>query len=265
MPVQAPEEATLDFYRRGMRSLEAAGIDYLVGGAYALAVHAGIERHTRDFDVFVRPEDAEAALAALAPCCDRVEMTFTHWLGKAFCGDAYVDVIFNSGNGLSPVDDEWFAHAVDSEVLGRRVRLIPPEEMIWQKAFVMERERFDGADIVHVLRASAPRLDWARLFRRFRGHWRVLFAHLVLFGYVYPHERHKIPEGVIHLLADRLQREAKAGPNGAGHKLLQGTLISREQYLVDLEQWGYEDARLSPSVDMTEDEIAEWTAAIATK
>jgi hypothetical protein len=264
MPLAAPDEATLDFYRRGMAALEAAGVEYLVGGAYALAKHAGIERHTRDFDVFVRPEDAEAALAALSHCCDRTEMTFTHWLGKAYCGDAYLDVIFNSGNGLSPVDDEWFAHAVNSTVLGHTVRLVPPEEMIWQKAFVMERERFDGADVVHVLRASAPRLDWARLLRRFRGHWRVLFAHLVLFGYVYPHERHKIPEGVIHLLAERLQREASAGPNGGG-KLLQGTLLSREQYLVDLEQWGYDDARLHPSVDMTEAEIAEWTAAIATK
>jgi hypothetical protein len=265
MPVAAPDEATLDFYRNGMASLEAAGVEYLVGGAYALAQHAGIERHTRDFDVFVRPEDAEGALAALSRCCDRTEMTFTHWIGKAFCGDAYVDVIFNSGNGLSPVDDDWFANAVSSTVLGHEVRLIPPEEMIWQKAFIMERERFDGADIIHVLRTSALRLDWARLLRRFRGHWRVLFAHLVLFGYVYPHERHKIPEGVIHLLAERLQREAKVGPNGAGQKLLQGTLISREQYLVDLEEWGYEDARLHPSVDISEEEIAEWTAAIASR
>ena len=264
MPLGPPDEATLDFYRRGMASLEAAGVDYLVGGAYALAHHAGIERHTRDFDVFVRPADAERALAALSTCCDRVEMTFTHWIGKAFCGDAYVDVIFNSGNGLCAVDDEWFAHAVASTVLGQEVLLVPAEEIIWQKAYVMERERFDGADIAHVLRKSGPRLDWVRLLRRFRGHWRVLFAHLVLFGFIYPHERHKVPEGVVHLLAERLQQEARAGANGR-RKLLQGTLLSREQYLVDLEEWGYEDARHHPSVEMTEEEIAEWTAAIATR
>jgi hypothetical protein len=28
------------------------------------------------------------------------------------------------------------------------VKLMPVEESIWTKAFIMERERFDGADIV---------------------------------------------------------------------------------------------------------------------
>jgi hypothetical protein len=27
------------------------------------------------------------------------------------------------------------------------------EEMVWQKAFIMERERFDGADVVHLIQA----------------------------------------------------------------------------------------------------------------
>ena len=33
--------------------------------------------------------------------------------------------------------------------------LIPAEEMIWSKAFIMERERYDGADVAHILRACA--------------------------------------------------------------------------------------------------------------
>jgi hypothetical protein len=44
------------------------------------------------------------------------------------------------------VDDLWFAHATPGDVLGIPVRLCPPEEMIWSKAFIMERERYDGAD-----------------------------------------------------------------------------------------------------------------------
>ncbi|HEV8638902.1 MAG TPA: hypothetical protein VG370_32240 [Chloroflexota bacterium] len=258
-----PDQATAAFFVRSLRRLKRERIDFLVGGAYALACHTGVERHTRDFDVFVRPRDVEATLAALAPVCDRTELTFTHWLGKAYCGDRYIDVIFNSGNGVCEVDDEWFDHAIDSTVFGQEVRLVPVEEMIWQKAFVMERERFDGADIAHMLRASGQRIDWVRLLRRFRPHWRVLFAHLVLFGFVYPNERGAVPEGVIRSLSERFQREAGAAPNG--RYLCQGTLLSREQYLFDLEQWGYQDARLLPPAQMSEEEIAEWTAAIATR
>jgi hypothetical protein len=257
------DRATADFFVRSLGQLKKERIDFLVGGAYALYCHAGVERHTRDFDVFVRPCDAEATLAALAPVCDRTELTFSHWLGKAYCGDAYVDVIFNSGNGVCEVDDEWFDHAIDSTVFGQAVRLVPVEEMIWQKAFVMERERYDGADIAHMLRASGRRLDWARLLRRFWPHWRVLFAHLLLYGFVYPNERDAVPEGVLRLLSEQLRREAAIAPNG--RRLCQGTLLSREQYLYDLEEWGYQDARLLPPARMSAAEIAEWTAAIATK
>ena len=45
-------------------------------------------------------------------------------------------------------------------------------------------------------------------------------------------------------------------------KVCQGPLLSRAQYLVDVDEWGYEDARLIPRGSMTEQQIAEWTAAI---
>jgi hypothetical protein len=45
--------------------------------------------------------------------------------------------------------------------------------MIWSKAFVMERERFDGADVAHLLRSMGPRLDWDRILRRFDRYWEV--------------------------------------------------------------------------------------------
>ena len=67
-----------------------------------------------------------------------------------------MDVIFNSGNGVARVDDLWFDHAPRTNVLGVIVRLSPAEEMIWSKAFIQERERFDGADVLHLLREVGP-------------------------------------------------------------------------------------------------------------
>jgi hypothetical protein len=141
------------------------------------------------------------------------------------------------------------------------VRLCPAEEMIWSKAFVMERERFDGADVLHLFHTRSAVLDWPRLLRRFDSHWRVLFFHLVLFGYVYPSERAKIPAQVMDALKRRLDEEQTE--IGADERICRGTLLSRAQFLVDIERWEYEDARLDPDVQMSDENIAQWTDAIA--
>jgi hypothetical protein len=244
------------FYRQALEVLRGSQVHFLVGGAYAFGYYTGIVRHTKDLDVFVRPADARPALAAFARAGYRTEITFEHWLGKVFYENDFIDVIFCSGNGECPVDDGWFAHAVGGEVLGAPARLCPAEEMVWQKAFIMERERFDGADVAHLLRARAVGLDWERLLRRFGPHWRVLLSHLVLFGFIYPAEQAKIPAPVLDALAGRLRER---GPAPAG--LCRGTLLSRSQYLADTEHWGYHDARLRPAGRMTADEVARWTAA----
>src|SRR5262249_54406684 len=151
--------------------------------------YTGIARHTKDLDVFLRPADVPSALEAFKAGGYRTELVFSHWLAKAYHGNDFVDLIFCSGNGLCRVDDVWFRPAVEGEVLGLRTHLIPVEEMVWQKGYIMERERFDGADILHLLRARGRHIDWARLVDRYGPHWRVLLSHLVLFGFVYPGHR----------------------------------------------------------------------------
>jgi hypothetical protein len=141
--------------------------------------------------------------------------------------------------------------------VGVAVRLCPPEEMIWSKAFIMERERYDGADIAHLLHELAPRLDWRRLLERFDDHWRVLLSHLVLFGFIYPGRRDRIPGWVMQGLVGRLQREQR--PAWGSEGTCRGTLLSRTQYLVDLEE-GYSDGRLPPDGRMEEADIDAWTA-----
>jgi hypothetical protein len=251
---------TRAFYCKSMDLLNEADIPYLVGGAYAFAHYTGITRHTKDFDVFLRHSDVERALAAFAGKGYRTDFTFPHWLAKVYSRDNFIDLIFSSGNGLVEVDDDWFRQAEEGEVFGRKVRVSAPEEMICSKAFIMERERYDGADIHHLLRARAARLDWSRLLRRFGGHWRLLLSHLILFGYVYPAERNLIPAAVMDQLLSRLHGEIHTPP--LAEHVCQGTLLSRSQYLHDLEVEGYEDARLAPRGKMTPAMITRWTDAI---
>lgn len=253
-----PEKAEL--YRTALGMLNRSGVPYLVGGTYAFHYYAGIARTTKDFDIFVRPRDLQRVLEVLERAGFTTQVTFTHWLAKAYHGDRFIDIIFSSGNGVAEVDDEWFAHAVDEQVLGAPVKLSPAEEMIWSKAFVMERERYDGADVAHLFRHCSGLLDWERLMARFGGHWRVLYSHLVLFGFIYPGERALIPSTVMKELSSRLSSELEVPTRDS--KVCQGTLLSRGQYLVDVGEWGYEDARRRPRGSMTAEQLAVWTAAI---
>ena len=132
-------------------------VPFLVGGGHALRHYAGGVRATKDLDVFVRRADAQALLDRMSAAGFDTDLTFPHWLGKAHIQGDYIDVIYSSGNGLAEVDDAWFAHSQPATVLGVAVELCPPEEMIWSKAFVMERERYDGADISHLIRAFGDR------------------------------------------------------------------------------------------------------------
>jgi len=254
------DATTAEMYARFLRALRAAEIPFLLGGAYAFARYTGIDRHTKDIDVFIMHADLDRALEALEATGCAVERTHPHWLAKAYLGEDFVDVIYGSGNGVARVDEAWFAHALTDRVLGVSVQLVPPEEMIWQKSFVMERERFDGADVIHLLRARAESLDWPRLLRRFGEHWRILLTHLVLFGFVYPSETSRLPDGIMRELIGKLEQE-QAAPLDLP-RLCRGTLLSRQQYLPDIEQWGYMDARLWPDSTMSSGEIADWTSAI---
>src|SRR5438105_351668 len=264
MPTRAAAKRRKDksdrLHRRSVVALQDTDIPFLIGGAYVVEVYAGVSRQTKDFDLYLRPQHVDLALDALKRAGYKTKKTFPHWLAKASRGRDHVDMIFRAGNGLCEVDDSWFERAHGHEFLGLSVKLCAPEEMIWMKAYIMERERFDGADIAHILQSCAEKLDWPHLIRRFGPDWRVLLSHLVLFGYIYPGERDKIPNAIMDDLVARLRSEQGTGETT---RICNGTLLSRKQYLLDIQERGFRDARLQARVHMNAKDIAHWTRAIA--
>ena len=244
---RAIHDPAAEFYIDAVRKLQDSGIPFLVGGAFAFSHYSRVPRDTKDIDVFVRPEDCPRVLEAFERMGYRTEVPFPHWLGKIHKGDYFMDVIFNSGNGVARVDDLWFDHAPRTNVLGLIVRLSPAEEMIWSKAFIQERERFDGADVNHLLREVGPSLDWPRLLMRFGDYWRVLLSQLIMFGFVYPDKRQNIPTWVM----DELLRRLSVSRPNLQNDICYGTLVSREQYLHDVQHWKYRDGREQPEGPLT--------------
>ncbi len=226
---------------RAIELLLEAKVPFVVGGAYAYCQYTGIYRDTKDLDLFPRKRDALRALDVLAKDGWRTERTDEVWLYKAFKGEWFVDFIFSSGNGVATVDDEWFEHARIARVFGHSTLIAPPEEMIWSKAFVCERERYDGADVNHLIKCAGPQMDWERLMARFGRYWEVLLSHLMMYRYAYPGERSAIPDWVMTELLGRTLGTVREGD--WERKICRGNLISKVNYTVDIEKWGNEDGR----------------------
>ena len=104
----------------------------------------------------------------------------------------------------------------------------------------MERERFDGADVNHLLRAVGPKLSWDRLLSRFDRYWEVLLAQLMLFRFAYPSDRDIVPDWV---MTDLLSRTVETLKTGAGRSGCAGGYLSRVNYRLDIDRWGYASGR----------------------
>ena len=91
------------FYRDAMEVLNRAKVPFLVGGAFAFIHQAGIDKSTKDLDIFARPSDVQRLLEACATAGYETELVFSHWLAKIRSPEGFIDVIFSSGNGVAAV------------------------------------------------------------------------------------------------------------------------------------------------------------------
>lgn len=120
-------------------------------------------------------------------------------------------------------------------MLGIPCKVLGPEECLASKTFVAFRERFDGADVVHLLKACGPKMDWELVLALMGDHWELLYWSLVLFAYVYPARTALVPENVWELLmrrfAERVRRPDVTAP-------FRGSLVDPRMFAIDVEEWG---------------------------
>jgi len=239
-------------YQYALRTLNRAGIPYVVSGLYALYEYTGIYRKTKDLDLLLEPRYLIDAARVLRDAGFRVHLEQAHWLAKAFMGEAMIDLIYGMGNGLSLIDSEWYRHSRTGILAATPVRVAAVEELIWHRLFVSERHRSDMADIVHLILMRGDEVDWERLLERIEPHWRLLLAQVHLFDFVYPGHRRRIPRWV----REELYERAWAAIDDEGDpEVCNGTLLSRFSFAIDVNEWQFHDPRTEAIVKMRAEPI----------
>lgn len=235
---QMPEALSAeDFYKEALHLLLKSDAKFLVGGGLALDMYTGINRATKDLDIFCKVGECPRILKTFAENGYYTEMTDARWLAKAKKGEHLMDLIFNNPGSLCPVDDRWFEFATMGELYGIKVPFMPVVELIWCKLYVQNRERYDGSDINHLILRCGDTLDWNRLWSYTEQHWQLLLAQFMSFQFVYPSDRDIIPRWLMDELLLRAKEQFDVEP--PVDKICRGPYIDQTQYGHDVREWAY--------------------------
>lgn len=225
-------------FRQVLTIFEETGIRCAVAGAYALRAHTGICRDTKDLDVFLTEKNAQLAIRHLRERGFECEVTDPVWLYKAWRKEYFVDLITGMSNAVLTVEDSWIERARPAVIEKVESRVLAAEELLVSKLFVTRRERFDGADIAHVIYGTRGQLDWQRILTLAGDSWEVLFWALILFHYVYPAHSDYVPRSLWTELLTRFQKTI-CHPNPKAS--FRGSLIDDKMFAIDVKDWGLEN------------------------
>jgi hypothetical protein len=222
-------------FREVIELMERDRVPFAISGAFALHEHTGIWRDTKDLDLFLAAADVPRALKLLEEDGFATEITDPVWLAKARRNGYFVDLITGMSNAVIRVDRSWIARARRTNIFGASARVLAPEELIASKIFVTRRERFDGADICHIIYGTRGKFDWQRLLDLVGEQWQMLLWYLVLYHYIYPANCDYVPRDTWDELLGRFKVEL-THPNHALE--FRGSLIDEYMFAIDVQEWG---------------------------
>jgi hypothetical protein len=160
---ELPFDSILDTLKKSTRALREAQIPFALAGGIASWARGGPPRE-HDLDYFIRPEDADRALSALADAGMRPEKPPEGWLYKAFDGDVMIDLIFEPASG--PVTEAELDRAEEMEVQATRMRVLAPTDILATKLLALQEHEVDYDSVLEVSRALREQIDWPDLRAR---------------------------------------------------------------------------------------------------
>lgn len=195
--VDAVTEEQWATYREAIRALKGAGVRFLLGGGFALATYIGRWRNTKDIDFYIMQADRDKAVEALAKA--GFEDYFSQlpydrkWIYRSTRDGVIVDIIWAMANQRAQTDEQWFERAPAATVRGEPLKIVPMEEFLWCKLYIMQRDHCDWTDVFNLVYAVGRELDWEHLLERLEEDRPLLKGLLTVYGWLCPEEARELP------------------------------------------------------------------------
>jgi hypothetical protein len=191
------DESQWGVYEKVIDGLAVAGVPFALGGAFGLAIYTGCHRNTKDLDLCVLPTGREAAIEVvtrlgLIDYFDQAPYE-RHWIYRATTDGILVDIIWAMANHRAEVDS-WWMSGPSVQLRGRTVHVVPPEAMLWDKLYILQRERCDWPDVLNLLYHQGDKLAWREVLQRLEEDRPLLAGALTVFRWLSPGVSAKFPD-----------------------------------------------------------------------
>ena len=186
-------------YKAVIGEAQARKLRFAIGGGLAAATYAGQWRDTKDIDLYIRKQDRDEVITMLTEL--GLEDYFDqkaydrNWIYRSWQHGAIVDAMWAMANQRASVDDHWFS-GPEVRVENLRFRLVPPEEMIWSKLYVLQRDRSDWPDVLAMLYSIGSEINWHRLIERLTEDSALLGSILTVFAWICPARARELPDWI---------------------------------------------------------------------
>jgi hypothetical protein len=186
-----------EFYKSVIDNFRQKGIRFALGGGLAFSEYAKRVRNTKDLDLYVLESEREEAIqcvlsAGFHDYHDECPYDRS-WIFRGRQAPVIVDLIWTAPNHRMMVDARWLTRGRDVCIYGSRLKVIPPEELIWAKLFVLQRDRCDWPDLLNILGSIGPMLDWRHLVRRLGPDTTLLGSLLAVHRWLQPDRAARLP------------------------------------------------------------------------
>lgn len=185
-------------YQPVLQTFSARGPQFAVGGGFAFSYHTGMWRNTKDLDLYVQPADRNAAIEILAAhgfedMHNRAPYD-QRWIYRGYRDGLIIDVIWQMANHRAVVDEMWILRGPQAAVHSLILRVLPCEELMFTKLYIIQRDRCDWPDLLNILHAAGKSMDWRHLLFRLEDDVALLQGLLSVYAWLCPHAAMTLPE-----------------------------------------------------------------------